>query len=145
MDQIRPIAICVFRNSDRILVFEGRDPVKGETFYRPLGGGIEFGESSEATVRRELKEEINVDVGDIRFLGVLENIFMFNGNAYHEIVMVFDGKLMDSGLYAKPEIHGKEANGGDIFAMWKSLDEFESGKSILYPDGLLSLLRADIR
>src|SRR5687767_5082074 len=145
MDQIRPIAISVFHNSNRILVFEGHDPVKGETFYRPLGGGIEFGESSEATVRRELKEEINVDVGDLRLLGVLENIFMFNGNSYHEIVMVFDGTLTDSGLYAQAEIHGKEANGDDIRALWKSLDEFESGQSILYPDGLMKLLRAEIR
>ena len=145
MNQIRPIAICVFRNSDRILVFEGRDPVKGEIFYRPLGGGIEFGESGEAAVRRELKEEINVDVGDLRFLGVLENIFMFNGNSYHEIVMVFDGVLMDSGLYADTEIHGKEANGDHIRALWKNLKEFESGQAILYPQGLLNLLRTEIR
>ena len=145
MNQIRPIAICVFHNSDRILVFEGDDPVKGETFYRPLGGGIEFGESSETTVRRELKEEINVEVGDLRFLGTLENIFTFNGNSFHEIVMVFDGALIDSGLYAQAEIHGKEANGDDIRASWKSLAEFESGQSILYPDGLMKLLRAEIR
>ena len=145
MHQIRPIAICVFHNSNSILVFEGLDPVKGEIFYRPLGGGIEFGESSEATVRRELKEEINVEVGDLRFLGVLENIFMFNSNSYHEIVMVFDGALIDSGLYAQAEIHGKEANGDNIRAIWKSVDEFVSGKSILYPDGLLSLLRTETR
>ena len=145
MDQIRPIAICVFRNSDRILVFEGHDPVKGETFYRPLGGGIEFGESSETTVQRELQEELNVDVDHLRFLGVLENIFTFNGNSYHEIVMVFDGALVDSGLYAQVEIHGKEANGDDIRALWKSLEEFASGKSILYPQGLLNLLRTEIR
>ncbi len=145
MDQVRPIAICVFRNSDRILVFDGHDPVKDETFYRPLGGGIEFGESSEATVRRELKEEISVDVGDLRFLGTLENIFTFNGNSYHEIVMVYDGALIDSGLYDQVEIHGKEANGDNIRAMWKSLDEFESGQVILYPDGLMKLLRAEIR
>ena len=145
MKQIRPIAICVFRNSDHILVFEGQDPVKGETFYRPLGGGIEFGESSETTVRRELKEEINVDVGELSFLGALENIFMFNGNSYHEIVMVFDGALTDSGLYAQAEIHGKEANGDNIRAIWKSLDEFVSGQSILYPNGLMNLLRTEIR
>ena len=145
MNQIRPIAICVFRNSNSILVFEGHDSVKGETFYRPLGGGIEFGESSETTVQRELKEELNVDVGNLRFLGVLENIFTFNGNSYHEIVMVFDGALTDSGLYAQAEIHGKEANGDNIRAIWKSLDEFVSGKSILYPDGLLSLLRTETR
>ena len=145
MTQIRSVALCVFRNNDRILVFEGYDAVKNETFYRSLGGGIEFGESSETTVRRELKEEINVEVGDLRFLGVLENIFMFNGNSYHEIVMVFDGALIDSGLYAQAEVHGKEANGDDIRAIWKSLDEFESGQAILYPVGLMKLLRAEIR
>jgi len=43
MKQIRPIAICAFLRNNRILVAEGFDPVKDETFYRPLGGGIEFG------------------------------------------------------------------------------------------------------
>jgi len=42
-NQIRPLAIYLFRDGDRILVGEGNDPVKRETFYRPLGGGIEFG------------------------------------------------------------------------------------------------------
>jgi NADH pyrophosphatase NudC (nudix superfamily) len=72
--RIRALAICVFRRGDHILVFEGHDPVKGGTFYRPLGGGIEFGEKSEDAVRRELKEEINVDVGEIRYLGTLDQI-----------------------------------------------------------------------
>ena len=145
MNQIRPIALCVFLNNNRILVFEGHDPVKGETFYRPLGGGIEFGERSEDAVRRELNEEINVDVGEIRYLGTLENIFIFNGNSYHEIVLIYDGTLIEPRLYDQAVIAGKEANGDDIRAMWKSLEEFESGESILYPHGLLNLLRTETR
>ncbi len=85
-----------------------------------------------------------MDVGDLRFLGTLENIFTFNGNSYHELVLVYDGVLTDSGLYAQAEIHGKEANGDDFRALWKSLDEFETGNLILYPDRLLNLLRAEI-
>jgi len=145
MNQIRPVALCICRNNDSILVFEGHDPIKGETFYRPLGGGIEFGEKSEDAVRRELKEEINVDVEAIRYLGTLENIFVFNGNSYHEIVLIYDGTLTESGLYDQAVITGKEANGDDIRAMWKSLDEFESENLILYPNGLLNLLRTEIR
>lgn len=144
MNQIRPIALCVFLNNNRILVFEGHDPVKGETFYRPLGGGIEFGERSEDAVRRELKEELNVDITDLKYLGILENIFTFNSGSYHEVVLVFDGTLIEPGLYEQALIPGKEANGDDIRAMWKSLDEFEPGNLILYPDGLLNLLRAQI-
>jgi hypothetical protein len=38
MSQIRPLAICIFRDGDRILVGLGFDPTKQEQFYRPLGG-----------------------------------------------------------------------------------------------------------
>ncbi|MEO8356922.1 MAG: NUDIX domain-containing protein [Chloroflexota bacterium] len=142
MNQIRPIAICVFGNNDRILVAEGYDPVKDEYFYRPMGGGIEFGETSAETICREMMEEINVEVekDSLRYLGALENIFQFNGTAGHEIVMIFDGVLKVSGLYEQAVIVGKEADGQDICAVWKRLDEFGIGKSILYPTGLLDML-----
>ena len=145
MNQIRPIALCIFRNNDNILVFEGYDHAKQEIFYRPLGGGIEFGERSEDAVQRELKEEINVDITNLKYLGTLENIYTFNGGSYHEVVLVYDGTLIESGLYDQALILGKEANGDDIRALWKSLEEFDSGQSILYPHGLLNLLRAEIR
>jgi len=32
--RIRPLAICIFRHNDRILVAEGYDSVKDEYFYR---------------------------------------------------------------------------------------------------------------
>ena len=139
--RIRPLAICVFRNNDRILVAEGYDPVKKQTFYRPLGGAIEFGEHSEQTVYRELMEEISAEVTDLKYLGTLENIFVFDGKPGHEIVLVYDGVLKDSGLYEQAVIEGKEADVNESFmAVWKRLDEFGEGKSILYPDGLLELL-----
>ena len=141
MNHIRPIALCVFHHNNRILVFEGYDKAKDEVFYRPLGGGIEFGEKGADAVRRELKEEINVDVTDLNYLGMLENIYTFNGGSYHEVVLVYDGTLIEAGVYEEAMILGKEANGDDIRAMWKELDEFKKGKSILYPPGLLDMLR----
>ena len=143
--KIRPIALCIFRNNDRILVFEGYDKAKDEIFYRPLGGGIEFGERSEDAVRRELKEELNVEITNLKYMGTLENIFTFNDGSYHEVVLVYDGTLTESGLYEQALLTGKEANGDDIRAMWKNLREFDSGESILYPQGLLELLRTEIR
>jgi len=144
MNQIRPVALCVFRNRDRILVFEGFEKLRCETFYRPLGGGIEFGEKAEDAVRRELKEEIDAEVGELRYLGLLENIYTFNGKPYHEIVLIFDGVLINSGLYEQAVIVGEEANGEVIRALWKRLDEFGEGKSILYPPGLLEMLMWDM-
>lgn len=145
-NRIRPLAICVFLKNNRILVAEGYDPVKQQTFYRPLGGGIEFGEKSEDTVRRELMEEIGAEVGEVWYLGALENIFIFNGAPGHEIVQVYDGVLKDSGLYEQAVIVGKEAEIDESFtAVWMSLRRFESGESILYPTGLLELLRLQAR
>lgn len=142
MNQIRPIAICVFRHNDHILVAEGYDPVKNEYFYRPLGGGIEFGETSRDTISREMMEEIHVEVErqSLKYLGTVENIFHFNGAVGHEIVFIYDGVLKDAALYEQALIRGKEASGEDICAVWKSLDDFGKGKLILYPAGLLNLL-----
>ncbi len=140
--RIRPLAICVFLNNNRILVMEGYDPLKKQRFYRPLGGGIEFGEHGQETVCRELMEELHVDVdrASLEYLGALENIFTFNGARGHEIVLIYDGRLKEPGLYEQTMIVGKEANEEEFRAMWKDLEEFGDGKAILYPTGLLEML-----
>ena len=83
---------------------------------------------------------MEVDRESLKYLGALENIFTFNGSPGHEIVLIYDGALKESGLYAQDVILGKEANGEDICAVWKDLDEFITGKSILYPTGLVEML-----
>jgi 8-oxo-dGTP pyrophosphatase MutT (NUDIX family) len=145
MNRIRPIAICLFRHNDCILVAEGYDPVKTENFYRPLGGGIEFGEYSEQTIRREILEEIGAEVCELKYLGTLENIFVFNGTPGHEIVQVYNGSLRDIRLYEQTVIVGQEVDSDDTFrAVWKHIDEFGEGKYILYPTGLLEIIRQSL-
>ncbi len=140
---IRPLAICVFRNNDRILVAEGYDPVKQQTFYRPLGGSIEFGERAAGTIARELMEEIGAAVCDLRYLGTLENIFTYAGKRGHEIVLVFDGRFVGAAIYARGEFFGIEKDDEHELrfkAVWKSLDEFHPERAPVYPDGLVELL-----
>jgi 8-oxo-dGTP pyrophosphatase MutT (NUDIX family) len=141
--RIRPLAICIFRRDNRILVAEGYDSVKEEYFYRPLGGAIEFGETSIDTVCRELMEEINaeVDKESLKFLGAVENIFYFNGDPGHEIVLIYDGAFKEPKLYEQAMIIGNEVEINAAFqAIWKNINEFGEGKSILYPTGLLEML-----
>jgi 8-oxo-dGTP pyrophosphatase MutT (NUDIX family) len=142
--RIRPLAICVFRHNDHILVAEGYDSVKDEYFYRPLGGGIKFGEPSAETICRELMEELNaeVDQESLKYLGALENIFNFNGKPGHEVVLIYDGALCKRGSYDRDVLLGKEGDGTDIRAVWKNIHEFGEGKSILYPTGLLEMLES---
>ena len=138
-EKIRAIAICVCCNGERILVAEGHDSKKGETFYRPLGGTIEFGERGEETVAREFVEEIEAELVDIRYLGTLENIFTYEGRGGHEIVLVYDGRLADASLYKKDVLQGDEM-GIQFKAVWKSLGDFKRGNPPVYPDGLKELL-----
>jgi 8-oxo-dGTP pyrophosphatase MutT (NUDIX family) len=138
---IRPIAICVIRHDEHILVFEGRDPAKPETHYRPLGGGIDFGETGRAAVAREMREEFAAELQNVRFLGTLENIFTFAGLPKHEIVLVYEADLVDAALYSSEARVGHEDDGTPFQVMWKRLSDFGPGGLILYPDGLLSLLR----
>src|ERR1700754_860221 len=104
MSSIRPIAVAVPRRGEDLLVFEYHDSTKDETFYRPLGGGIDFGETAEVSVRRELREELGVELQDVRLLGVLENLFHAFGRDSHEIVFVFDCLLADQSLYERDAV-----------------------------------------
>ncbi len=140
---IRPIAICVFRHNGRILAAEGYDPLKEQAFYRPLGGAIEFGEYSAATIERELTEELGAAVVDLRYLGTLENVFTYGDQTGHEIVMVYDGAFVDRSLYERPVIEGVEDDGLAFRAVWINLNDCaKPGAPPLYPTGLLEMLNA---
>lgn len=139
MNRIRPIAICIFRNQNKILVTQAFEPIKNQVFYRPVGGGIEFGEKSEDTIRREIMEELKQEVTELHYLATIENIFVYNGETGHEIVQVYDGKFNNAELYKQAELIGFEEGAGEFRAVWKNIEEF-SLQSPLYPDGLQEML-----
>lgn len=138
-DKIRVIAICVFRNGNKILVSEGYDVVKQQAYYRPLGGTVEFGEYSDQAVAREIREEINAEVTDLRYLGTLENIFIYEGQKGHEIVQVYDGRFVDERFYEKNVILGVEKT-APFRAVWVDVAKTGNGFPPLYPVGLAELL-----
>lgn len=138
-DKIRVIAICVFRHGNKILVSEGYDVVKQQAYYRPLGGTVEFGEYSDQAVAREIREEINAEVTDLRYLGTLESIFIYEGQKGHEIVQVYDGRFVDERFYEKSVILGVEKT-APFRAVWVDVTKTGNGLPPLYPVGLTELL-----
>ena len=138
--RIRPIALCVFRYDDQILVGEGYDEVKRETFYRPIGGGIEFGEYAQGAVMREVMEEIKQALTDVQYLGTLENIFVFNGKPGHEIILIYEAVFADKTVYERETIAREDDHHNLRLTRWLPLAFFERGEAPLYPEGLLELL-----
>lgn len=138
---IRPLALAIiWRGEDELLVFEAHNPLTGRPFHRPLGGGIEYGERGHETIVREMREELNAELADVRYLATVENIFTYEGALGHEIVLLYEARLVDESFYAQEEMVGVE--GEETFrVVWKSLAGLRRVDAPpLYPDGLLELL-----
>ncbi|MCY3716096.1 MAG: NUDIX hydrolase [Chloroflexi bacterium] len=140
--RIRPLALCIFRRGEKILVARGYDKSSGETFCRPIGGKIEFGEPARQTVIREVMEELGAQVTDTRYLGALENIFVYEGKPGHEIMLIFDGRFQDESLNRDDVLLIGKDDGEVLYeASWQHLDDFRTGElPPLYPTGLLELI-----
>jgi 8-oxo-dGTP pyrophosphatase MutT (NUDIX family) len=139
---IRPLALVLVRRDDgAILAAPGFDHVKKQRFYRPLGGGIEFGERAEDAARRELREELGAELSDVRLLGTFENLFTYQGQPGHELIWLFEARLTDRSLYEGDVVIADES-GAKFEVHWVPFETFRRGEAPLYPDGLLDLLQS---
>lgn len=89
----------------------------GKEYWIIPGGKIEFGENMIDTVKREIKEEINLDIDEIKFLDFKEAVY--TNHNYHTIIFFFsakpqsekiilDEKILDAKFFSKDEM--KELN-----------------------------------
>ena len=56
--------------------------------YALIGGRVEIGENSAATVKREIKEELGKAIEITGYISTIENFFEMKGSKYHEILFV---------------------------------------------------------
>ena len=138
-DAIRLIAAAVIRSGDRLLVWEDRDAASGEVVAVPLAGGVEFGETGEQAIRRELIEEIRAEAASVVYLGTLEDIFEWEGRRRHEVFLVYDVELADRSLYERAQLQVVEDDGETYPARWQPLSDFD-GTRRLVPTGLRELI-----
>ena len=102
-----------------LLVCQGDDV---PPFQRPLGGHVEFGEYAADTLHRELLEEIGQAVTDVRLLGVLENIFPWDGGRAHEIVFLYAAAFADEAAYEIEEQGIRDEVPARTRVIWRPAD-----------------------
>lgn len=135
--QIRPIVLGLIKRDGKVLVEEGHDKIRKETFYRFLGGGIEFQEKSNEALVREFKEELDVDIKVGKYLGLLENIFVSNGKKAHELVLLYEGSILDKDY---KETYHIVDDGSEMDATWIEIEKFKNRELILYPEKVIEYL-----
>jgi len=138
-NQIRVLALGLIREGDRIFISEGYDPVKQQTFYRVLGGGVDFGETSYDALQREFQEEIQAELTNIKYLGCLENLFTFNGKPGHEIIQLYQCDFVDPKFYQLEQIVFAEGERKKS-ALWININRFTSGELRLVPEKFFDYL-----
>ncbi len=92
-----------------------------------------------AAIARELQEEISATPARIRYLGLVEDIFVWAGQERHELYLIYDVDLADRRIYEADEVQVTEDDGSKYPARWRPLSEFR-GSARLVPEGLLDLI-----
>lgn len=138
-DEIRFLVLGLIKERDRVFLSEGYDATKEEYFYRALGGGIEFGETSDEALKREFKEELNTEVTNIQYLTCLESLFSFNGQLGHEIIQLYQCDFADPEFYKIEEITFNEGKRQKV-ARWVDLEKCRSGELKVVPEVMIEYL-----
>lgn len=135
--EIRPVVLGIAIKNGKILVSEGYDKVKKQTFYRCLGGGIEFLETSQEALKREYKEELGIDIIVEDFCDISENIFTYQGKNAHELILFYNIKIQDKDVREKYHIIDDNCESD---AYWIDVNEFKNNKKIIYPEQIFKYI-----
>lgn len=94
----------VFLNKGKVLVHKcGEDG-----HYALPGGRVQMTEDSITALKREVKEELDLEVENVTFAGVIENFFKAPECDFHEYMWLIKADFVDKSVYNLEKIIGKE-------------------------------------
>lgn len=133
---IRAKVIGIVKYKNKLLVCEVLDDEGNLKGWCPLGGGIEFGETSEQAIKREILEELECEIVLNSPPITYESIFDHHGVKGHEIIFAFSIQLCDPSLYHKERFQIAEHDGSLHWVEWVDIEKFKRKQEILFPETL---------
>lgn len=93
--------LVIWNNQNQIMLGERKnDPGKGQ--YSFPGGFVDVGESVEDAIKREIKEELQINVDQFTYLTSTDNDYLYKKSQYDMLDILFEIKLSDD-IIAKIE------------------------------------------
>lgn len=113
------VAVMAYDDNKILLQRNSKDP-----FYSLIGGRVQLGESSLTAVKREVLEEVGIEVKDseVKLINVVENFFTYNNTKYHELLYIY--RLENEEINAMDNF--KTLDKDDSFNEWFSIEEIEN-------------------
>ena len=92
---------------DQEIVLIRRAKAPGQGKLDLPGGFLDPEEAAEDALRREIKEELQVDIGTLEYLGSWPNIYEYKGVRYHTCDLFFYSKIGKlPGNFDRTEVEG---------------------------------------
>ena len=109
----------VFLNGDKVLVH------KCQNHYALPGGRVQAREDSISALKREVSEELELEIENTSFIGAVENFFNAPEAKFHEYMWMIKGEFKDKSVYDKEIIIGHEQEKELVFE-WVDIDKLKS-------------------
>ncbi len=104
MDQYPKVGVAIIITKDDQVLLMKRKGLHGIGTWSTPGGHLDFGETPELCAAREAKEEVGLDVVDIRFRAVTNDLFETTGRHYITIWMDGESTLGEPTIAAEDEV-----------------------------------------
>ena len=124
-------------SGDRVLLSRAE---MNDSWYLP-GGRVELLETTEDALKREMQEELGVEIHIERLVWVVEYSFASDGRNYHELAFYYLMTFVHgSHLYDRGKPFPGDEEGIKLIFRWHRIDEL--GEILLYPSFLQEKLSA---